>query len=113
MKPLIRSFVINGILLVLAILSWTYFVWRQSPAYQKKERAAEAAPFLMNHIPQDAEEFEFWVDRPGAEPVAAYTWINDQSGKVADLSRDIMMMNFRMAISLALQTTTTRSWKRI
>lgn len=115
MKPTSRRFklwlVVNGLLLLLAILSWVAF-WKTTREESRRNAiAAEAlrGEFLVAQLPSSTKSVELWLDQPGSEPVRALPSASDELNP-EELKN---ALQFSFELPLAKRTRGDPAWKKI
>lgn len=108
-----RVYLINGVLLLLAIASWTAFLREHSPARQRAKDEAFAASFLGRHLPGQTSEIQLLLDRSGGEPVQAFPSLTGKRLGTSEMRQIEMRVQFYGAMAQARRTAESQGWKRL
>lgn len=111
-----KAYTINGILLLLAIASWAFFLHQTqtSRARQKAEAEAFHASFLGTHLPQPVSEIRLLLNATGGDSISVFPTL-EESKLVgpSEMKQVEAQTQFLAAICVARRTMESRAWKRL
>lgn len=108
-----NAYLVNGILLLVAIASWSVFLHQNSPARQKAAAEAFGASLLSRQLPELISGISLEVDTPDGKPVDAFPSLAGTRVTSTMTSEIDMLMQFYVLMGTSQITDDHRDWKRL